>query len=252
MGFWDHLMELRARLLRVIVAVGVGFIVAAIFSRHIVEFLRFPLDEFSRAQPENPVRIIGLKMQAGFSTIVSVSIWGGLVLAMPYILWQFWQFVRPGLKVKERGAATFVVGFGTLLFLAGAAVGHFFTAPAALRFFFFLNDWLGIERTTGLPEYIQLVITLMIGFGLGFELPLIMLILSWLDLVRPESYRARRKHSLVLAFVFGALLTPPDAPSQIIMACCLLALYELGILLAVMVAPKASPADDGEEPPAAG
>ena len=92
----------------------------------------------------------------------------------------------------------------------------------------------------------------MVGFGLGFQLPLVMLILSWLDLVRPAFYRARRKHSLVLAFVFGALLTPPDAPSQIIMACCLLALYELGIVLAVMVAPKAPQAEEQDEPPASG
>ncbi|MHC4917704.1 MAG: twin-arginine translocase subunit TatC, partial [Planctomycetota bacterium] len=220
----DHLVELRARLIRSLIAVGVGLIVAAVFVRDLVSFLCIPLQEFARLHPEKDVRIITEKLQAGFTTIISVSLFGGLVLAMPFVLWQVWGFIRPALKSAERAAATFLVAFGTLLFLAGAAVGHFYAAPAALRFFFFLNEWLGIELTTGMPEYIKLVLTLMLGFGVGFQLPLVMLVLSWVGITDAAFFRARRKYALVLAFVFGAILTPPDVPSQLIMAGCLLLL----------------------------
>ncbi len=231
MGFWDHLMELRARLLRSLIAVGLGFVLAAIFSQYIIAFLRVPIEAFRATHSEAPPVFRAIPITAGFSAWISASLFGGLTLAMPYVLYQVWAFVRPGLKKRERGAVVPLVAGGTALFLSGAAVGYFYVAPAALNFFFAMNRMLGIEETSGLAEYLKMIIMLMVGFGLGFQLPLIMFVLSGLGVTGPGFYRARRKYAVVLAFVFGAFLTPPDVPSQLIMAGCLLALYELGILL---------------------
>jgi sec-independent protein translocase protein TatC len=234
MGLWDHLMELRVRLLRALIGVAVGCILAAIFTRYIVDFLCVPIEAFRDAHPEAPEVFRDPDLMAGFSTWLSVSLFGGLMLAMPYVLYQVWSFVRPALKTRERGAVVPLVLGGTALFFAGVAVAYYFVAPAALDFLFSMNRMFGIEQTSGLPKYIKLMITLMLGFGLGFQLPLVMLVLSWTSLVGADFFRQRRKYALVLAFVFGAFLTPPDVPSQMIMAVCLLLLYELGILLSAI------------------
>jgi sec-independent protein translocase protein TatC len=231
---WDHLMELRARLVRSLIAVGAGFVLSAVFARQIVAFLKVPMEVYRRAHPGVPALFRDPEILAGFSTFISVSLFGGLVLAMPYILWQVWGFVRPGLQKRERLAAVPLILGGTALFLAGVAVAYFFVAPAALNFLFTMNRMFGIEETSSLQRYIRLILMLMLGFGVGFQLPLVMLILTWVGIVDPGFFRSRRKYALVLAFVFGALLTPPDVPSQLIMAACLLVLYELGILLSVV------------------
>jgi sec-independent protein translocase protein TatC len=241
---WDHLMELRARLVRSLIAVGAGFILSAVFAVRIVTFLQGPMEVYRQANPEAPKVFRDPEILAGFSTLISVSIFGGLVLAMPYILWQVWGFVRPGLRKRERLAVVPLVLGGTALFLGGVAVAYFFVAPAALDFLFAMNRMFGIEQTSSLQRYIRLVLMLMVGFGVGFQLPLVMLILTWVGVVDPGFFRSRRKYSLVLAFVFGALLTPPDVPSQLIMAGCLLVLYELGIVLS-MVAERRWAASQG-------
>ncbi len=247
MGLWDHLMELRACLLRALIAVGIGCILAAILSKYIVAFLCVPIEAFRAAHSEAPDLFRDPDPMAGFSTWLSVSLFGGLIAAMPYILYQVWSFVRPALKIRERGAVVPLVLGGTALFLAGVAVAYYFVAPAALEFLFSMNRMFGIEQTSGLPKYVKLMITLMLGFGLGFQLPLVMLIFSWTGLVGAEFFRKRRKYALVLAFVCGAFLTPPDVPSQVIMAFCLLLLYELGILLSVMSGRKRAELDDEED-----
>lgn len=253
MNFWDHLMELRARLMRVLIGVGLGFIVAAIFSKYIIDFLCVPMEDFRAARaanpdlPDVPQVFRAMEPTAGFSAWLSVALFGGLVLAMPYILYQVWCFVRPGLKHTERGAVVPLVGGGTALFLAGASVAYFYAAPAALKFLFAMNRMFGIEETSGLPEYIKMILMLMIGFGIGFQLPLVMFILSSLGITGPAFYRSRRKYAVVLAFVFGAFLTPPDAPSQIIMAGCLLVLFEFGILLSSLAQRRRARREADEE-----
>jgi sec-independent protein translocase protein TatC len=228
-------MELRARLIRVLVAVGVGFVFAAIFAKQIVIWLCIPIENFRNEHANVPREFRGTDLMEGFSTWIQVSLFAGLVLAMPWVLYQVWAFVRPGLKKEERGAVVPLVLGGTALFLGGVAVAYYFVAPAALNFLFAMNRMFGIEQATRLPKYVKLMTTLMLGFGAGFQLPLVMLILSWIGIVEVGFFRSRRKYALVLAFVFGAFLTPPDAPSQVIMAACLLVLYELGIVLSAIV-----------------
>jgi sec-independent protein translocase protein TatC len=185
MDLWDHLMELRARLIRALLAVGLGFVVAAVFAKYIVAFLCVPINNFRDAHPGIPTVFRDPDPMAGFSTWIYVSLFGGLVLAMPYVLYQVWSFIRPGLKTQERGAMVPLVLGGTALFLAGAAVAYYFVSPAALTFLFSMNEMFGIEQTSGLPRYVKLIVMLMLGFGIGFQLPLIMLILSWIGIVEP-------------------------------------------------------------------
>lgn len=236
MGFMDHLMELRARLLWSLLAVAAGFAAAACLHLRIVGLLKRPLEDFQAANlpPGERVHIIPWSFPEGFGVFVSVCLFGGLALAMPFVLWQAWRFVRPALRREERGLVVPLVAFGTALFLGGAAVGYFYVTPASLKFFALFNRGYGMECATRLSEYISLVVTIMLGFGLGFQLPLVMLILSRTGLAGAAFWRAKRRHAIVLAFVLGAILTPPDVPSQVIMAACLLALYELGLFLSAL------------------
>jgi len=232
MGLWEHLMELRARLIRSALVLAAGFVVAAAFSPRIVAFLRAPLDDYNRANPDAPVLVIALDPAAGFSALISVGLFGALGLAAPWIGWELWRFVKPALGGRAPiGVGRFAAAVG-VLFWAGAAAGYFLASRATLAFFFSLNAAFGIAPTTGLGEYIGMMVALMTGFGLGFELPAAMMLLARLGLVSSGFYRARRRYAIVAAFVAGAVLTPPDVPSQAIMAGCLLALYELGIRLA--------------------
>jgi len=247
MSFMDHLMELRARLVWSIVAVTVGLAMTAVFVRPILDVLRVPIERFREAHPEAPAVFRSPPVTAGFSAVLSVCIFGGLVLAMPFVLYQVWLFVRPALKRGERKVVVPFVAFGTILFLGGALVAYSFVTDAAINFLFAMNRLVGSEQTCGAGEYLRFVVALMLGFGLGFQLPLVMLVLSWAGVASAAGFRAKRRPAIALAFVFGAILTPPDVPSQILMAACLLALYELGALLSALVERRrARPDADGK------
>ena len=175
MSFMDHLMELRARLLWSILAVAIGLAVSAIFVSPIIDVLRVPMERFREAHPEAPKVFRSPPMTAGFSAVISVCVFGGLALAMPFVLYQLWLFVRPALKKGERAAVVPLVAFGTGLFLGGATVAYLFVTDAALNFLFAMNRLVGSEQTCGVGEYLRFVVTLMLGFGVGFQLPLVML-----------------------------------------------------------------------------
>jgi sec-independent protein translocase protein TatC len=180
---------------------------------------------------------LGIKMQstsvAGqFSTWFSVVLIGGIIVAFPYIFWEFWRFVRPALTKKELGNTRGVIFWVSLLFFTGVAFGYFVIAPYTLNFFgnFQLDE--KIENIWTIASYFDTLIPLILGAGLAFQLPLLMIFLAKIGIVSATYLRKVRKYSVIIIMIVAAVITPgPDVVSQMTVAIPLLLLYEISILL---------------------
>ncbi len=224
MHFLDHLDELRKRLIYSVLVLAVCTAVAFHFSPELFEYLRRPLSQV----PSGKMIVLGpLEM---FITYIKLAVMAGLMASAPFILFQLWQFVAPGLYPSERRFVVPFVLFGTLSFVGGAAFCFYLVLPAS---FAYLIDMvpLSVEAHYSVSLYFSLVIQLMLAFGVVFELPLIMTLLGASGLVDAPAYRSFRKYWIVLATVIGGVLTPtPDPMTQMMMAVPLIVFFELGII----------------------
>jgi sec-independent protein translocase protein TatC len=225
MSLTGHLEELRSRLLRSLIAVGVGFVAAYGFSEQIVLFLQRPLKEVA---PE--VALNYFSLMEPFITHLKAAFFAGLVVALPVIFYQLYQFIAPGLLAKERRYVVPFVVFGSIFFIAGAAMAFFGVLPFAVQFFLHFDP--SLVATLNVSKFLGFCIRLMIAFGLVFQLPLIVFVLARLGLVRYETMARNRRYALLVAFVMGAVLTPPDPVTQTLMAMPLLLMYELSVWVA--------------------
>lgn len=226
----EHLDELRTRLIRCLVAVAIGAALAFWRAKEVVAFLKRPLDDAERAHPgtEFVQRTVG----EGFMASMMVSLFAGIALAGPYILYQIWSFVAAGLYAHERRSVKYYALPGFALFFCGAAMAYAWVMPWALEFLVgFAADTMGIRSQLNIGEFLSLMAWMMLVFGLVFQLPLIMVFLMRLGVVEPATFRRHRKLAIVLAFIVGALLTPPEVVSQCILSGTLLGLYEGAILV---------------------
>lgn len=241
MPFTAHLAELRGRLIRSIIAVAAGFAVCYGFSDRLLVFLWRPMGR----------ELVFIAPTEAFFSHLKVAFLGGLVLAWPYICYQAWSFVSPGLYEKERRyTLPFVVG-ATIMFLLGAGFVYFLILPYGMAFL------LGYGGTFLVPmisvgAYVSFALRLFIAFGGMFELPLVVVLLSKLGLVTPQMLARNRKYVIVVSFLVAAVLTPPDIFTQVLMAVPLLALFEVSIVLSRMTAPKRSVEVEDDAPAAAG
>jgi len=230
MSIVEHLAELRRRLIVCIAALIAGFAVAYIFSDHILLVLIAPIKR--ALSPEGSLAI--LKVQEAFVTHIKVALVAAAIAAFPIIIHQVWAFVLPALKKKEAKAGLTLVIFSTVLFAAGILFAYFTILPYA--FTFFLKSAQGIAAPTiSLAFYVNFCARVLLAFGLVFQLPLVIVFLVRSRIVTLNQVRRARKYAIVLIFVVAAILTPPDALTQILMAIPLLALFELGILAAYML-----------------
>lgn len=172
-----------------------------------------------------------ISMSGQFFTHLMVSFVGGFILAFPYILWEFWRFISPGLHPSEKGSAGGLVFFASLLFLSGVGFGYFLLAPLSIQFFGTYQVSAAVQNTVALDSYIAMVTSVTLWTGVVFELPLVILFLSKAGLVTPSFLRTYRKHAFVAILVIAAILTPPDVVSQLIVSGPLMLLYEFGILI---------------------
>ncbi len=233
----EHLDELRTRLIRCVIATFAAAGLAFYRAKDVVSFLQVPLEMARRKYPGT--RLIQTTVAEGFTATMMVSLFAGLALAGPYILHQIWGFVASGLFARERRSVKYYVLPGFVLFFSGAALAYFYVMPWALDFLIgYAADTTGLESFIALGPYLSLVAWMMFVFGVVFQLPLVMIFLMRLGVVEPAFFRRSRRWAIVLAFLVGGLLTPPDVISQCVLSGTLIALYEGAILIGARVAQK--------------
>ena len=244
LSFRDHLIELRKRLLLSAIAVLAFAAVGFVFAEDLYRILRAPMES---ALPENSSFIVTGPIEY-FVVLLKVSLAAGLLGASPWVLFQIWKFVAPGLYANERRYAAAFVFFGSAFFLSGAAFAYFVVFPAGLPFLVGLNppDIHGMYKV---GEYYSFAIRLLMAFGIAFELPVVIVLLCLLGVVSTEFFSRFRKYAIVLSFVFAALLTPPDVITQVSMALPLYFLYEAGLLVARMLTKNTKEKDTTEPEP---
>ncbi|HEY0198699.1 MAG TPA: twin-arginine translocase subunit TatC [Rhodanobacter sp.] len=238
----DHLIELRARLVRALIGLGVVLLGLLPFSRPIYSWLAQPLIERLPAGQT----MIAMNPAGAFFAPLKLTFFVAVFIAVPWLLYQAWAFVAPGLYQREKKLAFPLLASAVALFYIGCAFAYFLVLPAVFHFLTtFKPDVIAITPDAG--SYLDFVLVIFFAFGSSFELPVALVILVLLGWVTPEQLREGRGYAVVGIFVLAAVLTPPDVVSQLLLAIPMCLLYELGILAARAVAPKPDPkADTGE------
>ncbi len=253
MSFLDHLEELRWHLIRSTIAVVVLAALAFIFKDFIFgtlifgpkqpDFITYRLfcnlaqslgmDTF--CFQEMPFRIQSRTMAGQFSAHMWTSIYAGIIVAFPYILYEMWRFISPGLREKERKSSRGFIFIASVLFFLGVLFGYYLITPLSINFLGNYTVSKEVFNDFDLDSYISLVRTSVLACGIVFELPILMYILTKIGLVTPESLRKYRKFALIIVLVLSAVITPPDIVSQIIVAIPILILYEVSIYISRIV-----------------
>lgn len=232
MSFFDHLEELRWRIIKAGIGIVLGMILCLIFIDWIMDgiFLR-PITALnnSLSPGQQPFHMQNLKPFGQVFLYMQVAIIGGIILSVPNILYQLWAFIAPGLLPKERKYIRSIVAFSSICFLAGIAFAYFLMLPAALTFFAGFGSKT-IENNIAINEYMSFVVSLLLAAGVVFELPMVSWFLSRLGILKPALMRKYRRHSIVAIFILAAFLTPGTDPvSQVLLAVPLMGLYEISI-----------------------
>lgn len=243
----SHLLELRTRLLRAVVAVTIVFIPLAFFSNDLFTLVAHPLIE---KLPEG-TSLIATSVVAPFMTPLKLALVAALFIAMPYVLYQIWAFVAPGLYRHEKRFALPLFASSVVLFYVGVAFAYYIVFPLMFAFLTKTTPE-GVRMMTDMSSYLDFTLLLFFAFGLAFEVPVAVVLLAATGLVKVEALRKNRGYVLLGIFVVAAFLTPPDAISQSFMAAPMYVLYELGILLAAYMIRQrrdAQPQQPQEAPP---
>ena len=241
----SHLIELRMRLMRSIIAVVIVLLVLFPFAKDIYALLAQPL---LRVLPAGST-MIATDVTGTFLVPLKVTLMSAFLIALPFVLWQAWAFVAPGLYQHEKRLVVPVLVSSCLFFLFGMSFAYFFVFPIAFGFFAGYAP-AGVQMMTDIDKYLSFVMTMFIAFGITFETPVIVVVLVRMRVVSLEKLRSFRPYVIVGAFVVGAVFTPPDVISQSLLAVPLWLLYELGLVLARFVSAPAPEASAEETEPA--
>jgi sec-independent protein translocase protein TatC len=223
----SHLLELRDRVLRAFLAVLIAFLPCAFYANELFSLLAQPLI----AKLPKDSSLIATSVISPFMTPFKLSFFVGLFLAMPVVLYQVWAFVAPGLYRHEKRFAVPLLLSSVVLFYAGIAFAYFFVFPVMFEFFAKTTPD-GVRMMTDIASYMDFILTMFLCFGIAFEVPVVVVLLVLTGMVRVEKLAAARGYVLIGMFVVAAILTPPDAVSQTIMAVPMYLLYEGGLLMA--------------------
>ncbi|MBS0365890.1 MAG: twin-arginine translocase subunit TatC [Proteobacteria bacterium] len=235
----SHLLELRDRLLRALVAVGLAFMPCVYYANDLFSFVSRPL--LAKLPPGS--NLIATGVMSPFTTPFKLSFCVALLIAMPYVIYQLWSFVAPGLYRNERRFALPLLVSAIVLFYVGIAFAYYFVFPVMFQFFASTTPH-GVAMMTDINNYLDFVLTMFFCFGLAFEVPVAVVLLVVMGMVRLEKLREHRGYVLIGIFILAALLTPPDAISQCSLAIPMYLLYEGGILMAALLTrgrPKEQP-----------
>ena len=243
--FISHLIELRSRLLRSIVATVIVLVCLFPWAKDIYAALAAPL---LRALPHGST-MIATDVTGTFFVPLKVTLMAAFLVALPYVLYQIWAFVAPGLYQHEKRLALPVIFSSVVFFALGMAFAYFIVFPIAFGFFAGYAP-AGVQMMTDIDKYLSFVLTMFIAFGLTFEVPVVVVVLVRLGVVSLDKLRSIRGYVIVGAFIVGAIFTPPDVLSQVMLAVPLWLLYELGLLVARFVAVTKRETDAAESEPA--
>jgi len=249
MSFWGHIGELRGHLIRSIIAIVVAAILVGFNINWIMDhiffgptrndfptfklvndFSRWLLGEDSITLPDEfPVRVQRLYQQ--FNVMMAVSIFGGIVAAFPYIVWELWRFISPALHPNERKNSIFIINSVWILFMTGVLCGYFLILPFAVNFgvIFKISDI--IIPLYDLSDYTTLFLQVVLGMGVVFLFPVLIYFLTNIGILNPKFMKTYRRHAIVLIMVVAAIITPADVLSMIMAALPLLLLYEFSIIM---------------------
>lgn len=254
MSFLQHLEILRWHLVRSTVAILLGASVAFI-SKSIL----FDVIIFGPKQPdfvtyrlfceltewltgtglmcltEMPFQILNTKMAGQFSTHIWVSLIAGFILAFPYVIWEIWRFIKPGLHDSEKKYSRGVLFFASILFILGVLFGYYLISPLSIQFLGTYTVSSDVTNLIDLNSYITTVSTVTLATGLIFELPIIVYFLAKIGLLTPEWMRTYRKHAFVVILILSAIITPPDISSQVLVCLPIIGLYEISIKICARV-----------------
>lgn len=247
MSFLQHLEELRWRLVRSAIAVVIFAIVIWIYQEEIINSVFLSMKDkdfvtfrmlcyfFGVCIEEIPVKMQSTTMAGQFSYALMMSMVGGVVIAFPYIFYQLWSFIKPGLKFKEKKMARGIVIYVSILFFTGILFGYFVVAPLSVQFFGSYQMSKEIENIFTISSYMSTIISTVFYTGLFFLLPVVTYFLTKIGLFDSAFLKKYRKHAVVVILVLAAIITPPDILSQVIVSIPILMLYEIGIIVAKRV-----------------
>ena len=225
-SFISHLIELRDRLLKAMVALLVVFGVLFYWARDIYSFMPKPL----LAELPAGSHMIAVEVAAPFFVPIKVTMFVSLVIALPFVLYQIWAFIAPGLYSHEKKFAIPLVATSTVLFLIGMAFAYFIVFPVVFHFVATFTPE-GVEMNTDIQKYFDFVLALFLAFGLAFETPIAVVILTKMGIVSLKKLKESRPYVIVGAFVIAAIFTPPDVVSQLLLAFPIWLLFELGLII---------------------
>ncbi len=231
-SFLAHLDDLRSTIIKIGVALFVGFNLCLVFANRILIFLEEP---WRRIVPGPEGQLVSLRVSDAFFLWMKLSFYGGLVLASPAICYFLADFILPALKKKERALLMPTFIFGTVLFLAGAAICYYVMIPQTLKVFLKYTDWLEMKRQWTAIDYVSFVTNFMLSVGITFEVPLVILMMVRLGVLSARTVAGGRKLMIVVAVIIAAILAPPDPLSMIMMSVPLIVICEITIWLAWFV-----------------
>ena len=254
MSFLDHLEDLRWHLIRICLAVMIVATLVFIFSRFVFESVIFaPLDmsfptynmlcqsanfigvDTTFCAKEMPMILQNRTMAGQFSADIWTAILGGFIISFPYVVYQLWKFISPGLHSNERKHSRGFIIISSLLFFIGVLFGYYIVTPFSLNFLANYSISTRVDNQIDISSYIALVRSSALASGLIFELPIIIYFLTKIGLVTPEVLKKYRKYALVIVLILAAIITPPDIASQVIVAIPILILYQVSIYISKVV-----------------
>ena len=223
MGFLEHLEELRWRLVRSLFAILIGSLLSYSYIDDILKILLYP-----STMTKNPIAIQSLQVQSMFLIKWFISFASGFILALPFLVYQAWKFIAPGLKINEKRFALPFVFFASISFISGILFGYFVLVPFSLEFFSGVASG-HVQNNFSIQYYFSFLNWLLIGAGVIFQLPVVSLVLSTIGILTPAFMRHYRKHSIIVILILSSFITPPDPVSMFIMSVPLMILYEVSI-----------------------
>ena len=233
MPFWDHVEELRSRLIKSIFATMLGAIFVYGYSDFIMQILILPLDAL-----DMDISLQVLKVTSMFTTKLSIALFGGIICGLPVIMYQFWRFVLPAFEDRYTLLIFISIFFSVIFFIIGMSFAYFIIVPFSLRFFTSLiNENIDIIYNFTLEAYLIYILWLIFGSGLVFQLPIISTFFTRIGILTPAFLREYRKFAIIIFLILGAILTPPDPLSQILIVIPLVLLYEFSILISKIFKP---------------